>query len=557
VNWLRTRMMACDLRTLGFFRIFFGLLLLANLYERTAGLDLVTFYTRDGLWPNVDAVASPVVGGYWSLLLAVSSPAEVKVAFAFIAVVYALYTVGYKTRFLKWAIVPLVVSVNNRNILPQHGGDVIVNIIAVWTAFLPTGERYSVDALLRSLRRVRETTVREIDQRVFKKSILEGTAVRLAYLGILLNFAFIYYFNALHKNGQDWRSGSAVHWVLWQNRISTHVAALLRAHEPFFVSPMMTWGTLVIEWTLPLFILYPYAKRYTRAVAVLFILLLHGSIAALCTLGPFSYAMMAFGTLLLMPEHWDLFGKKLRFRAPRVTWKVDPAERWSFFAARVVARVDVVHLVRFAGVAEPAPPEDAAVETPALPRESLPPPWPTFTLPGGVPVGGFLCDLAAAVIAVCVASQLWMENWGIPERFRLRERPEWMTAVIQYLDVPQGWSMFAPEAPHTESSLVIDATLTDGSHVDLLTGQPPDFEAAYHGPFYFDQAWSEVHARMPGWKDHWASFRNYLVRRPILLGWPEARRVSRMVVYSVVAKSPPYGGYGPFGIQKKELFTFP
>ena len=44
---------------------------------------------------------------------------------------------------------------------------------------------------------------------------------RLAFFGMLINFACIYFFNYAHKKGLTWKDKSAVHWVLWQNRIAT------------------------------------------------------------------------------------------------------------------------------------------------------------------------------------------------------------------------------------------------------------------------------------------------------------------------------------------------
>jgi hypothetical protein len=58
----------------------------------------------------------------------------------------------------------------------------------------------------------------------------------LAYLFVCIQWATIYFFNVIHKSGVTWHDGSAVHYVLWQNRVATHLAAFLRMHEPFWMA---------------------------------------------------------------------------------------------------------------------------------------------------------------------------------------------------------------------------------------------------------------------------------------------------------------------------------
>ena len=129
-----------------------------------------------------------------------------------------------------------------------------------------------------------------------------------------------------------------------------------------------------------------------------------------------------------------------------------------------------------------------------------------------------------------------------------------MTAIIEYLTIAQGWSMFAPDPPHDDARLVVDATLSDGTHVDLLTEQPPDFEPWLHGPWFMDQHWCELHARMRNWSQHWRNFRDYLLRRPRLLGWRPELQVMEFEVFVVTNKCPPPGSTEPTFLEKKRLF---
>jgi hypothetical protein len=159
-----------------------------------------------------------------------------------------------------------------------------------------------------------------------------------------------------------------------------------------------------------------------------------------------------------------------------------------------------------------------------------------------------------AMVLLAVLSQLSMENWAVPPSLKLTSRPDWMTAIINSFQVPQGWSMFAPDVPRQDARLVVDATLADGTHVDPLTGLPPDFEAVLHGPWFMNQHWCEVHSRMPGWRHHWRNFRDYLYRRPEALGWPPERKIVAIEVYRVFADMPAPGSTAPFNLSRERLF---
>ena len=282
-----SRYMTVDARTLGLFRIYFGLLLIANLYDRTQGPDGIAFYTNEGVMPNHYALFAPAGDKIWSLLFPFSTPAEVQVAFFLILLVYFFYLIGYRTKLFQILVVVCLLSLDNRNLHLQNGGIVVTNLVAIWSAFLPVGARFSVDHLLRSLRARVETAPSELQDRAATIASPPRFA-RLAMFGMTVNFAVIYFFNCVHKHGVTWRDGSAVHWVLWQNRINTIWAAWLRMHEPSWFSPLSTWATLVIEISLPGLLLLPVAWRWPRRLAIVFIFILHGFIALLMTLGPFS-----------------------------------------------------------------------------------------------------------------------------------------------------------------------------------------------------------------------------------------------------------------------------
>lgn len=580
-SFVKERWGTLDTRTLGLFRIAFGLLMITNLLDRTGffGDDLVSFYSNEGLWPNHYALFLPPTPGYWSLLSGFSSPNEVRVAMAVILAVYVAYLVGWKTRLMQVLALLCLESVNFRFLLPQHGGTVVMNILAVWTVFLPLGDRFSLDALFASLRHHPGAAPTELRERAW----LVGRPVTrsgLAVFGVFFNWAWIYFFNTVQKQGAAWHDGTAVHYLLWQNRMATTLADVLRQHEPGFLSPLLSFGTLVVEGSLFVLLLTPFLQAKARPLALALIWGLHGSIAALTTLGPFSYTMMCFGLLCVTPGLWDWLERRWSAR-PRVTVRYDEASALHRTGARLAARLDLGKVLDFEAVpgARLGPTELRAIVA-ALPGwrwlgwlvvtpwgfgvvrwlgrlvdEQLtprppPPPAPAFLVQASWAVRA----LGPALVLAAVISQLLMENWSVPAPIKPASRPEWMTDVVNYLQIPQGWSMFAPDVPKQDTRLVVDATLADGSHLDPLTGAPPDFDTLSHGPWFMDQHWCEVHARMPGWRHHWRNFRDYLYRRPAALGWPPEKKIVSLEVVRVIGDMPAPGSTTATNVRRERLF---
>jgi hypothetical protein len=565
-RWLhlvRDRYLAVDARTLGLFRICFGLHLLANLYDRTKGGDALAFYTNLGVLPNHFALFAPMGERMWSLLFPFSTPEQVQVALVLIALSYAMYVVGWHTKVAQVLVVVCLLSLTNRDLILQNGGIVVTNVVAIWTMFLPVGARFSVDHLLRSLRERKESTPAELNDRTLMVRG-QATYARLAYFGILLNFACIYFFNYAHKTGPTWRAGSAVHWVLWQNRIATMWAAMLRMHEPAWLSPVLTRSTLVIEALLPVLILFPTGQRWTRRAAIVVIFGLHVSISLMMTLGPFSYSMMSFGLLLIRSEDWDWLGRALASKRPRRAVVYDPTNPRDHLAARILARLDLRGRFEFSDRREVA-----ALSDEGSPRVYT---WlrklPLELLDGDeirdTPARRFKArivrsagELLAGVILVTIVIEIGADNWIIPEAHRVKHRPVIQQEIVNYLRLPQGWSMFSPDAPKEDGTLVVDAVLSDGRHLDPRTQLPPDFDAAFHGPWYDDQQWCDWNLRMK-WESNrhlHSNFREYIAHLDQLDSWQQTATIKYFDVYWVSNNAPPPGSTTPYGVKKTLLFT--
>jgi hypothetical protein len=597
IDFIVLRYFTVDARSLGWFRICFGLHLIVNLYDRTQGPDGIAFYTNEGVMPNHYALFAPAGDKMWSLLFAFSTPSEVQIAFLLIFIVYVFYVIGYRTKLTQILVVICLLSLDNRNLHLQNGGIVVTNVVAIWTAFLPVGARFSVDHLLRSLKNRVETDPASLNDRAAMVQSPTSFA-RLAFFGIVFNFACIYFFNFAHKHGATWRDGSAFHWVLWQNRIATVWAAWLRMHEPSWVSPLATRATLVLEAGLPIWLLVPLPPKWPRRFAVLSIFLLHSAISLMMTLGPFSYSMMAFSLLLIGPDDWSIVSRLFSSRR-RMVVLYDSTHAILHRLVRVVARLDARRALQFADSRAPAlalagdlPPvfltgsAGAAAVVAALPLGALYA-WPLRVPPlrGWVdqllstppstrdvsdevgdetPAAKFkqsvqrvTGEILAAGFLVTVVTQLAADNWAIPDRYRLRNRPEVGRQIVEYLRVPQGWSMFSPDAPKEDGTITIDAVLSDGRHIDPRKQRPPDFEPAFHGPWFDDQQWCDWDLRMrfDGNRHLHPHFRDYIARLDKHGSWKQRATIQYFDVYWVNNAAPAPGSTQPYNITKQFLFS--
>jgi len=333
-----------DRRLLAVFRVYFGLVLLVDLLRRFPYLTL--FYTNDGVLPSHYAIYAPMTQPIFSVFFACSTKGEVTVAFGLTALVYVGLIVGYRTKWMQICTAILYASLISRNLFFEMGGTCSLSIAAGWTVFLPLGDRFSVDALRLSLIRRHELKASALNDRTQLRPdpTPYGTLVTL---GLLFQVTAIYFLNFEQKSDVAWRSGDAVHWVLWQNRIATALCGLVRMHEPRWFSPLMSWGTLITEAIAPLMLLTPFVWRWTRSIYVLVAWALHVGIALFVDVGPYSYVMFALD-LLVLPGFWfdRGAGRLRRGRLPRIV-AYDPTDPGLHWMARMLARLDTFELLRF------------------------------------------------------------------------------------------------------------------------------------------------------------------------------------------------------------------
>jgi hypothetical protein len=610
--WIRDHYMTLDPRTLGVFRLVLGFLVTADLVRHWK--EARWFYSNEGVLTNHYHLFRPSSGFNFSIYHAFSSLPEVHVVFALAFVCNVLFWIGWRTRLFSILSFISVTSLDNRLVMVENGGYVVVNLLVGWAMFMPLGRRFSVDALLRSFRERKEKGPADLDERVHPAWETKPF-VSLVGLITIINIATIYYFNVINKSGAIWRRGETVHYVLHLDRMITGIAVFFREHMPHWMTRIVSWSVLVVEAMLLMLILAPYGRRVTRPLAMLVMTCLHGSFGIMMRLGPFSWFMIGWSFLFPQPVHWEILERFWVRRSRAWTVVYDRRSPLAFFLCRLLVRLDLAERLSFAESAEDdAHPALLAARDPrggetledrvglgaivrSLPAGGLF--WallqlatlglvgPLFDLVArrrdavasffgltGVPRGreapsepstvgaravrwlGVGREALLGWLLVCAVSQAINENKSVPQA--LKHRQPWiMQATINYPRMYQGWGMFAPNPISDDGSLTVDAYTLDGRRIDPFTGELPDLDLTDARGLGLNQIWQDYfnRIRLDRNKAFRQGLKEYLLRWHRETGRPEDELVA-FDVYWVRDQCPPPGQDKPYKNENIALLTY-
>ena len=622
LRFFNERYRSVDPRWLGVFRIGFGCLLISELMYRWSYARLL--FSNDGVLPNHFSLFAPMGQDLFSIYHVFSTLPEVHVAFALTLIVFVCFTLGYRTRLFHVLSAILITSLHSRNLFTENGGSVVTHSLAIWTVFLPLGRCFSIDALRRSMSAVHEKSPAALNHR---DTAPVEPFVSIVVLGLLLQWSVIYFFNCVHKTGVGWKDHSAIYWFLYQDRIVTGLGVWAREHVPFAVFALLTRMTILVEGTLAFILLVPFGQKWLRRIAFLLAVGLHGNIALLSRLGPFSYVMVLFFLMLFGEEELRFLGRWFGRPERAVTVIFDADCGICLWTCRLLKRLDVFHVLGFVGNDEtarlPAGLDPklcetsvvvvdargrwfleeqavrrvlralpfgivvaaplyvpglsqlgralyrsvaanrlsisaffglgacgvAPVETAELSKPSLP-----FGRVGDElrSVRTIARETLALMLMVVLSTEVVKSNPFISRHVQLK-RPQWMTEVIGYTRMLEGWGMFAPEPPYDDGRLVVDGRTVEGRKLDPFTGETPEFDPESPRGWGHDQLWCDYsnHIRWPHNQARRQFLRNYLVNQHLYTHNPHDQLVS-FDVWWIQDKSPKPGQkHGVAGVPEK------
>lgn len=612
LTWIRDHYCVMEPRTAGIYRWVVGFLCVADMLRHWG--EARWFYSNEGVLSNHYHLFRPSSGYNFSVFHAFSSLGEVHVIFGLFVLCHFFFMIGWRTKLFSILSFIAVTSLDNRLVMVENGGYVVVNLVVAYAMFLPTGKRFSVDSWLRSWRERKERSAADLNDR-YRPDWAYKPYTSLAVLLVVLNLAVVYFFNVVNKSGQIWRSGQSVHYVLYLNRMVTGLAVLFRDILPYWLTRPITWSVLCLEALLVTWIMSPYAKRITRTAAMIGVFSLHAMFGVMMRLGPFAWFMIGWSMCLIAPPQWEAVERWYRRKsAPRVV-VYDRASPFAFAICRALARLDCLELLRF----EESAPDSASPELLVVRDEAT---SATFTglaafheiaqaLPGGrwwywlvrigtlgllgpilalasrrraglarffglaIPPRGpeavtpssplrtriwngsiYLRETLLVWVAICSVLQAIAENKAIPT-WAKPTLPKVMSATLVYPRMFQGWGMFAPNPITDDGSVSIDAITLDGRHVDPFTGKEPDLDISDARGLGLPQIRQDYFNRIR--LDRNKVFRQGLL--DYLRGWhketgrPEDELVA-FDVYWVRAMCPPPGQKRSYNNEKIALLTY-
>ena len=261
------------------FRILFGLLWIDVLVSSYP--NWLRFYGADGIvpfaWLGEAYFARPS-------LLSISSAESFTWACYWIALAAAIaFTVGYRARAATIMLYLAVLSMVDRTPSVTHGEDLVSRQLLFFACFASVGDRWSVDAWLRSRRGL--------------PLVRPGAIWPLRLMQLTLAFVYLFSMPAKPSDDVAWRDGSAIYYVMASVNWGRFPAL-----APLFYSGPLSYfaslGTLVAEGAFPLLVWWP----RTRALALVGIAMLQVGIALFVNnVFNFNVVMMA-GFLLFIPD---------------------------------------------------------------------------------------------------------------------------------------------------------------------------------------------------------------------------------------------------------------
>jgi hypothetical protein len=416
------RIFGIDLRALACFRVLLAGYVLLDLGWRA--VDLEAFYTDFGAFPLEAALTFQYVNGAWNFLspyMYVTSTVGAGMLFLLNALFAIGLLVGWKTRLMNSLCWVMALSLQARNPLLLHSGDVYLRLMLFWGMLLPLGARFSVDGYAAGL----VARGKELPQRVLS----------FATVGVLLQVVFMYWFTVLLKTAPEWRKEfTAVYYALSIEQYAFPLGQFLR--EIRWLMQPLTLFTLILEIFGPLLALSPIATNRLRLLVVPSFLFFH--LIALNTtmnIGLFVYIAAIPWVLFLPTGFWDwltaLWTKLpenpvqqtvLRLRERAIDWR----------SRRIARQI----------------------------QQGTPSPRIGLTIAGQLIaayfiVHGLLINLRGAD-----------PNWGQ----HLPNPPQVITSLTRF---DQFWAMFSPRPTVEDGWYVVPAQTVGGRWVDLFRGGQP------------------------------------------------------------------------------------
>ncbi|MGI8909433.1 MAG: HTTM domain-containing protein [Rubrobacteraceae bacterium] len=468
---------SADLRSLAVFRVVLALLVLSDLANRAT--DLAAHYSDEGVLSRATLLGEVLNIWAFSVNLLNGTPLFQALLFCVCALAALSMLFGYRTRLATVIVWVLLLSIQQRNPLVLGSGEILLHLLLFWSMFLPLGAMWSVDSS-REARRGTRGGATPGPRRLSPLFLSVATA------GLFLQIAFVYWFTALIKTGEEWRTDfTALSFVLHYDQVVTPLGSFLSQFPTLLW--MMTLGTILLEGFGPFLLFSPLFTGPVRTAAALAFMSLHYGIYMTMDIGIFPW-ISAFCMVCFLPAwFWDKPVAYLRESLP----EKPEALRGLQNAAAILVHAYWLPLRSWLYSMFLGRRPEAYQEAGKNGREP--------STAGGTAAGSGMMTLRSSVAANVLAAicLLYVFGWNLTTVSRF-EMPQRLVPPGVLLGLDQYWGMFAPSPPKSDGWFVIPGNLKGGQQVDLMPITRDDFElhaVSWEKPQYISDTYKNEHWR--------------------------------------------------------------
>lgn len=292
--WLQFWFTPRSTRLLDVIRIGLGLVLL-TIYLGPAG-DFFVLWGDDG-WVSIAAARDFAASEWGASLLFYLSEREWQTAFFAIFLAACLaFTLGWRTRWVKWLVLVGHLSLLYRDPAIAYGLDDILACLLWVLCIAPLGRHLSLDCMRR----------RRLAKDDAPPSAWGNACLRL----IQWQMAVVFFTAGAAKlQGESWLHGYALWDALVNDKYTNIPLTLTVLADQFWLVNLLTYATIVLQLAYP-FLIWGKYRKWLLAEAIT----IHLGIAVFMGLYSFSTAMI-FGHLAFTRECWlDALAQKWRER---------------------------------------------------------------------------------------------------------------------------------------------------------------------------------------------------------------------------------------------------
>jgi hypothetical protein len=436
-----------ETRWLAVFRILFAGLLLKDAVYHLFLAKL--FYSDEGILPRLALLDGLARTFRFSLMDAIAYT-DLSILFFILWIIVLIALIfGYQVRWMTVLNFIIILSVHERDVYILTGADTVLRVMSFWLMFAPIGQHYSLDALWRKQRGDTSET------NAF------ALPIRLLQWQLIMVYCCTAYLKMI---GPVWKHGEVMHYVLQLNSFILPFGEWMRSWPPGLLS-LLSYYSLFAEIMIPFLLLFPLFWRWTRSLAFLLAVGLHGGIALVLAIPDFSIVML-LSFLNFFDNDW------LKWLEQRFQTKLEPIE------ARFTTLIPYLY----------------------------PQSWQSQS-------SGKYHRLALSLVLIPLfLLVIW---WNVLRTSEYNDdsyvEATYTTAVpypaepletilrrgenlLQLIGLWQYWDMFSPLPIQYDGFIVIEATFENGEVFDLVSGQPVDYERLsrwYWGPEMRWEKWEE------------------------------------------------------------------